>query len=248
MNSKGNSFAHRKFRAASQDRFLQQPVKGRGALVGVIADPVALRTATHLRQPPDLFELRLDALRDYSQEVEDALPRLHAPLILTARHPAAGGRGALSSAARSRLLRRFLSHATWIDLELRSVPNFAPLLAEARQRKIGVIISSHRLRGTPPIHALQNHLASAIAAGADIFKIASRTDTRTQLHCLLAFFNENCARFPVAAMGLGALGAESRRRLLHLGSVLNYAHLGQTNAPGQLSLAQLRRARAANIS
>jgi 3-dehydroquinate dehydratase-1 len=243
----GNNFAHRKFRAASQDRFARQPVKGRGALVGVIADRAALRTARRLRQPPDFFELRLDALRDCLPEIGEALPRLRAPLILTARHPAEGGRGGLSSAARSRLLRRFLANASWIDLELRSAQDFASLLAEARQRKIGVVISSHHLRGTPSPEALQNQLASAIAVGADIFKIGTRTDTSAQLHRLLAFFSENFPTFPIAAMGLGARAAESRRRLLCLGSVLNYAHLGQANAPGQLSLAQLRRARGAYI-
>ncbi|MGH8163437.1 MAG: type I 3-dehydroquinate dehydratase, partial [Rhodanobacteraceae bacterium] len=245
MKPKGNSSAHRKFRAASQDRLAQHPVKGRGAFVGVIADLAALHKAMRLRQPPDLFELRLDALRDFLPEIEDALPRLRAPLILTARLSAEGGCGALSTAARGRLLRRFLSHARWIDLELRSARNFAPFLAEAQQRKIGVIISSHHLRGTPSQQALQNQLASAIAAGADIFKIATRTDTRAQLRRLLAFFSENRASFPIAAMGLGSRGAESRRCLLRLGSVLNYSHLGEANAPGQLTLAELRRVRAA---
>ena len=60
-------------------------------VVGVIASPVALVRATRLRRPPDLFELRLDALRDSLGEVERMIPQLRAPLILTARHPAEGG-------------------------------------------------------------------------------------------------------------------------------------------------------------
>ena len=60
-------------------------------VVGVIASPVALVRATRLRRPPDLFELRLDALRDSLGEVERMIPQLRAPLILSARHPAEGG-------------------------------------------------------------------------------------------------------------------------------------------------------------
>ena len=53
-------------------------------LVGVIASPTALGRALRSRRPPDLFELRLDALRQSLGAVARALPRLRAPLILIA--------------------------------------------------------------------------------------------------------------------------------------------------------------------
>jgi len=59
-----------------------------GALVAVIASPTALARATRLHHPPDLFELRLDALRHSLGVISRALPQLRAPLLLTARHPA----------------------------------------------------------------------------------------------------------------------------------------------------------------
>lgn len=222
-------------------------VRSAGRLVGVVADRAALQKATRLRRPPDFFELRLDALRDCLEEIESALPKLRAPLILTARHPAEGGRHALSASARRALLRRFLDHAAFIDIELCSAREMRSLITEARHCKIGLIISSHDLRDTPPPAVLRDQLKAAIGCGADIFKIATRTDSAAQLARLLSFFQENSGPFPVAAMGMGKLGGESRRRLLRLGPALHYAAVGEANAPGQPTLRQLRRDRAAYI-
>ncbi len=222
-------------------------VKSTGRVVGVIADRAALRKATRLRQPPDLFELRLDALCACLEEVDDALPKMCAPFILTARHPAEGGRHALPASARRALLRRFLDRGAVIDIELRSAREMRTLIVEARRREINVIISSHHLRGTPPAVVLRDRLKAAIGCGADVFKIATLTESAAQLTRLFSFFEEHAGSFPVAAMGMGKLGAESRRRLLRLGSVLNYASVGEANAPGQPTLQQLRRDRAAYI-
>ena len=71
----------------------------------------ALARATRLRQPPDLFELRLDALRHSLGEMARALPKLRAPLLLTARHPAEGGVGQLRLAQRRSLLWHFFEDA-----------------------------------------------------------------------------------------------------------------------------------------
>lgn len=218
-------------------------IKKSGRLVGVVADHAALLKATRLRKPPDFFELRLDALVDCLDQLERALPILRAPLILTARHPAEGGRHALSGSARRALLRRFLVHAAFIDIDLRSAKEMRSLITESQGCKIGILISSHDLLDTPPSALLRDQLGAAIGRGADIFKIATRTDNGAQLQRLLSFFQENSDALPIAAMGLGKLGAESRRRLLHLGSALNYAAVGESNAPGQPTLRQLSRNR-----
>jgi 3-dehydroquinate dehydratase-1 len=217
-------------------------------LVGVVASPAALARATRLRRPPDLFELRLDALRGSLGEVARAIPKLRAPLILTARHPLEGGAGELTNAARRALLRRFLEHAAFIDLELRSVRQMKRLIDEMRGRKIDLIISRHDLRDTPSLDELSRLTKTAATFKPAIFKIATRTDTPTQLARLVSFFREtNRARFPIAAMGIGKLGLESRRRLERLGSALTYVSLGEANVQGQPSLSQLRRARRAYI-
>ncbi|MBA3542950.1 MAG: type I 3-dehydroquinate dehydratase [Chthoniobacterales bacterium] len=220
---------------------------GKNQIVGVIASGAALARATRLRQPPDLFELRLDALRNSLGAVEAALPRLRAPLLLTARHPAEGGRAHLDAAARGGLLQRFLAQADLVDLELRSVRQMPSLVAEIRRHKIKLIVSAHHLRETPSPNELRCQAQSALAAGAAIFKVAGRTDTPAQLTRLIDFLAENRRLLPLAVMGVGKLGLESRRRLSRLGSVLTYVSLDRAIVPGQPTLAQLRRARRAYI-
>ncbi len=88
-----------------------------------------------MRNPPDLFELRLDALFAKGPEVEAALADLRAPLIITARHPREGGSNQLSARKRRALLVRFLPYAAYVDIELRSAGAFAAILAEARSEK-----------------------------------------------------------------------------------------------------------------
>src|SRR5205085_6636671 len=127
----GSQLWHRKLQAQKQDMMGENAVNegsSSSKLVGVVASLAALARATHLRHPPDFFELRLDALRDSLGEVDRAIPKLRAPLILTARHPAEGGLGALSPAARRALLSRFLKQAAFVDLELRSVGQMKRLI------------------------------------------------------------------------------------------------------------------------
>lgn len=200
-----------------------------------------------MHDPPDLFELRLDALRDSLGETARALPKLRAPLLLTARHPAEGGVGQLRLAERRALLQRFLEDAAIIDLELRSVGQMKGIIGEMHLRRINLLISFHDLRATPSLGELHRHARFAVAAGAAIFKVVTRTDREAQLAQLIAFFEASRDLLPIAAMGVGKLGLESRYRLDQLGSALSYTSLGRANVAGQPSLSQLRRARRAYI-
>ena len=212
-------------------------------LVAVIASPAALTRATRLRRPPDLFELRLDALRHSLGKVTRAIPRLRAPLILTARHPAEGGLGRLGPGMRRALLERFLEHAAFIDVEARSLREMKALIRKVRRSDTGLIISWHNFADTPSKTELVRTTKLAAAAGAAHCKIATRTDTPTQLARLISLFEGKPTPLPVAAMGIGRLGLASRRRLARLGSSLTYVSLGETNIEGQASLRHLRRTR-----
>jgi len=224
----------------------RQRVKARSLrplLVGVIASLADLRTARRLRNPPDLFEIRLDYLHRDLNELENSLSVLAArsPLIITARHPSEGGATKLSNSQRRELLLRFLPLASYIDVELRSVRPFAPILSQARQRRIRCIISVHDFQSTPTVRNLGNKAHKAKKRGADIFKIATRTDSKDQLARLLEFFERHKIDLAISAMGIGKLGRRSRRALLRMGSALNYAGLRSFRISGQPSLAEIRR-------
>jgi 3-dehydroquinate dehydratase-1 len=211
-------------------------------IVGVICSRADLRRALQMRNPPDLFELRLDAAALRIEEIENAIGKLRAPLIVTARHPREGGFHQLSSRKRRDLLRRFLPRAACVDIELRAARPLAVILREACAKKIRAIISVHDLADTPGPARLDDLAHAAHSLGADVFKIAARTDTPRQLTRLLDFFERRRAEMKIAAMGMGRLGRSSRLELARRGSALNYAHLGRPQTPGQLSIAELRRA------
>lgn len=210
-------------------------------IVGVVFTRADLQRAIRLRNLPDLFELRLDALMAKSDEVEASLAHLRAPLIITARHPREGGSNQLSARQRRRLLRRFLPHATYVDIELRSAGTFAELLTEARAKGVRTIVSFHDFDQTPGRSRLDEIARAARSLGADLLKVATRTDDSAELDRLLDFFRRERLRMEIAAMGIGRLGRTSRFQFARRGSVLHYGHLGHPRAEGQLSISQLRR-------
>ena len=213
----------------------------RPRVVGVIGSRADLDRALKMRKRPDFFELRLDRLTGIVDQLENKLPRLRAPLIITARHAQEGGANKLSLRQRRDLLTRFLPHAYYVDVELRSASALRSLLTLAKQKKVQRIISFHNFKSTPPLRILAVKARVAKAFGADIFKVATRTDTPVQLARLLDFITGKDIGLPVSAMGIGKLGAISRVLLGRAGSTLVYGSVGsQTDTEGQLSLEQLR--------
>jgi 3-dehydroquinate dehydratase-1 len=211
-----------------------------GQIVGVIASRANLLWAARMANPPDLFELRLDHLFHHLDFVENKLSTLSASIIITARHPREGGANNLSINQRRELFSRFLRHARYIDVELRSVEPFKSLLSRARKQNVGRIISFHDFNSTPTAATLRAKARAAKARGADIFKVATRTDSKAELARLLEFFANHDVDLPISAMGIGKFGRESRHQLMLLGAVLNYASLGRAKISGQPSLAEIR--------
>ena len=166
---------------------------------------------------------------------------LKARLILTARDPSEGGANNLPTQKRRELLRRFLPHAALIDVELRSCAAFQSIVDLAREQDVGVILSFHDLKSTPSLGSLCAIARRAKSLGADILKIATRTDTSEALSRLIDFIYHKGVDLPVSVMGIGKFGHKSRRELIRRGSVLNYCSLSSARLPGQPTLSQIRR-------
>jgi 3-dehydroquinate dehydratase-1 len=219
----------------------RRSTKRRPRVVGVIASRADMERAVRMRRPPDLFELRLDRLAGMANEVEKVLPRLRTPLIITARDPREGGANKLRLRQRRDLLARFLSHADYIDVELRSARTLRALLAIAKAKNVRQIISFHDFKSTPSARILAAKARQARSHGADIFKVATRTDTPMELGRLLEFMTSSRWKLSLAVMGIGKLGAISRVLLARAGSVLIYASVAAaTDVEGQMSLEQVR--------
>jgi 3-dehydroquinate dehydratase I len=219
----------------------RRSTKRRPRVVGVIPSHADLERALRMRRPPDLFELRLDCLANMADRLEKVLPKLHTPVIITARHPHEGGARKLRLRQRRDLLARFLNRGDYMDVELRSAAALRSLLTLAEKKKIRRIISFHNFKSTPSAQILAAKAREARSHGANIFKVATRTDTPMELGRLLDFITTSRVDIPLAVMGIGKLGAISRVLLARAGSVLIYASLGSaTDVEGQLSLEQLR--------
>jgi len=210
-------------------------------IVGVVASRTDLEMGVQMRRLPDLFELRLDRLASIADWVEEVLPRLRRPLIITARDPREGGSNKLRLQQRRDLLARFLNHADYIDIELCSASALLSSLGLARSKNVRRIISFHDFKSTPSVRTLAAKAREAKSYGADIFKVATRTDTPMEFGRLFDFITSNRLNLALAVMGIGKLGAISRILLSRADSVLIYASVSaESDVEGQLSLQHLR--------
>ena len=185
-----------------------------------------------------------------------------APLLLTCRTAAEGGRARLDDAAYGSLLRSVLDGlADWaperrpvaIDVEVQRgcLPQ---VCTQAHGLGIDVVASFHDFEATPADEVLEEVLARMVREGADLAKIAVWPTSADDVARLLGV----CARatagagersglgVPVAAMSMGALGAVSRVAPA-FGSALTFAVVpdeqgqARASAPGQLPIQDVRR-------
>ena len=204
------------------------------ALVGVIASTDELRLATKMRAPPNLFELRLDHLPSLR---ESQLPRLRRPLIITARHPAEGGK----KCDRKNLLRKFLPYAKFVDIELRSTRELREIWTEAHRLGVSRICSVHDFKRTPELSVLRKQFNRSRKANANVFKLVTRADSLRDLFNLFEFLSTQSRLMPVCVMAVGKFGSISRLLFREAGSTFIYAPLRHALYEGQLTLGQLRK-------
>jgi 3-dehydroquinate dehydratase-1 len=199
-----------------------------------IGDDLATLDQGEIQPACDCLEFRLDSLcaKHLLAKTEEAILKGHAPAIITARHPAEGGEGALGDSERQLLYERFLPVAWAIDLEIRSLAPLSGVLDAARAGKPLVIASFHDFEKLPETAILQQQIEMGIDGGADIVKIAARLHSQDDLFRLTSIL-ESETRIPLSVMGMGALGTASRLLAAKCGSVLNYGYLTRANAPGQ---------------
>ena len=224
---------------------------------GALAAPDLLDAATAAAQV-------LECLRGLGEIIaaDGADAGAGAPLLLTCRTAAEGGRAHLDDTAYGSLLRSVLDGLTdWtperrpaaIDVEVQRgcLPQ---ICAQAHALDIDVVASFHDFEATPADEVLEEVLARMAREGADLAKIAVWPASADDVARLLGM----CARatadagegadlgVPVAAMSMGALGAVSRVAPA-FGSALTFAVVpdeqgqARASAPGQLPLQDVRR-------
>ena len=237
--------------------------------IGAGADVLELRvdlleeTGALTAAPMDTAAARvLECLRGVGEVANGADADAGAPLLLTCRTAAEGGRAQLDDAAYGALLRSVLDGlADWaperrpaaIDVEVQR--GCLQLVCEhAHTLGVDVVASFHDFEATPPDEVLEGVLARMADEGADLAKIAVWPTSADDVARLLGV----CARatmgtgegagpgVPVAAMSMGALGAVSRVAPA-FGTALTFAAVpdeqgeARASAPGQMPIQDVRR-------
>ncbi len=213
------------------------------AIVGGIADLDTLSSLPQLHETIDhcdLLEFRIDPLVDHQPLLHQRMDETTVPLIVTVRDPAEGGLNGLAVEERARHMRAFLPHASLLDIEIRNLEVFAPVVAEARDARVTVLGSYHDFEATPSESTLLDTVERGRDRGADIVKIAVALHRAADLHTLLRVFEAQRSRGPMAIMGMGPLGMGSRVLFAQCGSLLTYTYLKRPNAPGQWSAERMR--------
>ena len=222
---------------------------------GALAAPDPLDAATAAAQV-------LECLRGLREAIAADGADAEAPVLLTCRTAAEGGRAQLDDTAYGSLLRSVLDGLTeWvperrpvaIDVEVQRgcLPQ---VCTQAHGLGVDVVASFHDFETTPADEALEEVLARMAREGADLAKIAVWPTSTDDVARLLGV----CARatagagegtglgVPVAAMSMGALGAVSRVAPA-FGSALTFAVVpdeqgqARASAPGQLPIQDVRR-------
>ena len=237
--------------------------------IGAGADVLELRvdlleeTGALTAAPMDTAAARvLECLRGVGEVANGADADAGAPLLLTCRTAAEGGRAQLDDAAYGALLRSVLDGlADWaperrpaaIDVEVQRgcLPQ---VCAQAHGLGVDIVASFHDFEATPPDEVLEGVLARMADEGADLAKIAVWPTSADDVARLLGV----CARatagtgegagpgVPVAAMSMGALGAVSRVAPA-FGTALTFAAVpdeqgeARASAPGQMPIQDVRR-------
>lgn len=203
-------------------------------VVGVVHTLPGFRLAT--RAALDAAEVRADILPRPPLPAE--LSALPVPVILTVRRFDEGGARPLTDGAREALYLELLPAAAAIDIELKSSAALGSVIAAARRLRKPVILSFHDFKTTPTMPRLRTLATRARDEGADVVKLATKTETPAEIARLLTLLGES--KEPLAVMGMGALGRASRLLFARAGSILNYGWLDKPLVPGQWSAAEFR--------
>src|SRR5512138_765795 len=182
-----------------------------------------------------LAEIRLDRMRVGVKGVQRIFSS-PVRLIATCRP------GLMPEAKRRRLLLTAIgAGAAFVDVEFESaVETLRAVIRQARAANCRVIVSYHDFDRTPSRPCLDEVVARAFAAGADIVKIACMARGPRDNARLLGLLD---SPRPLIVVGMGPRGRITRIAAPLLGGVLTYAtgDGGLETAPGQMTAASLER-------
>ena len=246
---------------------LTEPLKIRQTTLGEgfpkICVPLTERTLPALREEvraaveaaPDLIEWRADFYQELlsPQRVTDCLKVLRdtagqIPIIFTVRTRPEGGNVDLLTKDYVNVLKSVSQTglADLVDVEYFREPSAMGALIDLIHKcKVRVIASNHDFHGTPPKAELIRRMKAMDQAGADVLKVAAMPENFDQVCDLLKATREMVQEYtsrPVVSVSMSEQGKICRYSGEIFGSCMTFAAVGRVSAPGQESIADMRRA------
>jgi 3-dehydroquinate dehydratase-1 len=214
-------------------------------LVGVVANAQAVaRFAAAPERLVDVLEVRCDLFEGpfdarALERLAPALAGIEAagtPVLVTLRLASQGGEWTQPDEARLPLYQTAVETVSWVDVEGASaIARDVVAAAHARGRR--AILSHHDFQTTPPLAELDRVVTDALAAGADIAKVATLVATNLDRDALFELLARHAGR--ACVIGMGERSSELRTELPARGSRLAYAYVDAPTAPGQLSVLEM---------
>lgn len=223
--------------------------------VGKTREKIISAAKEIIQAKPDLMEWRIDyfeaginnfdELKKVAQELRKVMEEI--PILITFRTKNEGGVLSLPEERYLSLLDQIIVNRLGdaIDIELfHNEDTIKGLVEKAHQYNVIVVMSNHDFDKVPSKDIIEFRLKKMAELGADIPKFACMPHSSMDVLTLLmatTVVNENISN-PIITMAMGDLGKVSRIAGQVFGSSLSFGAVGQTSAPGQLSISDLRNA------
>ncbi len=191
----------------------------------------------------DVIEWRVDYLTDpgelQASQMQTIAFNADKPLIVTWRTPAEGGQEDFDSIAYHWVYQLAIaSRVAAVDVEVSLLEEVGDVVEDAQSQGITVIGSRHYFDATPA--DLDAELQSMVATPVDVVKLAVMANDSGDVQRLLDATKVANQAKPLITMAMGELGKRSRFEGYQYGSQLTFASLGESSAPGQPSVTQLK--------
>ena len=191
----------------------------------------------------DVIEWRVDYLTDpgelQASQMQTIAFNADKPLIVTWRTTAEGGQEDFDSIAHHWVYQLAIaSRVAAVDVEVSLLEEVGDVVEDAQPQGITVIGSRHYFDATPA--DLDAELQSMVATPVDVVKLAVMPNDSGDVQRLLDATKVANQAKPLITMAMGELGQRSRFEGYQYGSQLTFASLGESSAPGQPSVTQLK--------
>lgn len=191
----------------------------------------------------DVIEWRVDYLTDpgelQASQMQTIAFNADKPLIVTWRTTAEGGQEDFDSIAYHWVYQLAIaSRVAAVDVEVSLLEEVGDVVEDAQTQGITVIGSRHYFDATPA--DLDAELQSMVATPVDVVKLAVMPNDSGDVQRLLDATKVANQTKPLITMAMGELGQRSRFEGYQYGSQLTFASLGESSAPGQPSVTQLK--------